>query len=197
MGGMVFWEDLVAFWIAAEVIPAQFSDAASRAPGSGCWVHANSQVLCKELFEHWIIESVSNNNIGVLILTKVQENDLIGAPDYCLIFAIPHQPTDELVNPYSFDSNLYDSYNAAIWQQQIARFVVLWRIKEKSRFWSFTRLRGRHWSNHSQHDHYRRDSAEHCSCLIISSFVMNIRISFLVLVNNGIMSQNVFYCYCV
>jgi hypothetical protein len=43
-----------------------------------------------------------NNNIGTLILTKVDGNSLIGVLGYYHILPVPHQPTDELVNPSMF-----------------------------------------------------------------------------------------------
>jgi hypothetical protein len=43
-----------------------------------------------------------NNDIGVLMLTKVEGNGLIGATGYYHILAIPHYPMNELLRPDSF-----------------------------------------------------------------------------------------------
>jgi hypothetical protein len=41
------------------------------------------------------------NNIEKLRFTKVEDNGLIVAASYYHIVAIPHQPTEEFVNPNS------------------------------------------------------------------------------------------------
>lgn len=42
------------------------------------------------------------SNVGKLTLIKVERNDLIGATGYYNVLAIPHQPTNKLVNTDSF-----------------------------------------------------------------------------------------------
>jgi hypothetical protein len=52
------------------------------------------------IFEMWVLnhwECKNNNNIGILILTKVDGYSLIWATSYYHILVIPHQPTNELV----------------------------------------------------------------------------------------------------
>jgi hypothetical protein len=47
----------------------------------------------------WIIEGGRKiNNNDMLMLTKVEQNSLIGAPGHYHILAIPHQPTNELAS---------------------------------------------------------------------------------------------------
>jgi hypothetical protein len=41
------------------------------------------------------------DNIGILILIKVEGNDLIAATGHYDILAVSHQPTNELVSPDS------------------------------------------------------------------------------------------------
>jgi hypothetical protein len=44
------------------------------------------------------------DNIGKFILTKVEQNNLIGATGDDQVLAVPHQPPNELVSPDSFRS---------------------------------------------------------------------------------------------
>jgi hypothetical protein len=73
----------------------------------------NGILISRLLFEKWALNKWDrkNNNIGMLILIKVDGNSLTGAARSCHILAIPHQPTNELVNPESFTFYLR-------WQQQ-------------------------------------------------------------------------------
>jgi hypothetical protein len=50
----------------------------------------------------FLIQESKKNNIGKSVLTKAEQNSVIGTDSHCDILAIPRQPTNELVSPDGF-----------------------------------------------------------------------------------------------
>jgi hypothetical protein len=66
--------------------------------------------------KYWIIESVkNNNNIRILILTKVDRNNSLGATGYYYILANRISPRMNALIHMVLDSNLDDSNSPATW----------------------------------------------------------------------------------